>query len=73
MEKLSINKIPKNFFRTVHQKIETHQANPFGVSFKGSVITADVFETKKSGNLIIKALGIIKKNISRLWENGKSI
>lgn len=52
MQKLSINKISKNFFRTSPQKIESYQSNPFGVSFKGSVLTADVFETKKSVSLI---------------------
>lgn len=67
MEKLSINNISKNFFKpaqSTHQKVESNQTNPFGVSFKGNVLTADVFETKKnskisftgaSANLISKA------------------
>jgi len=59
MDKLSINNIPKNFFRNAPQKIEAHQSNPFGVSFKGNVLTSDVFETKReikqSSNLIERA------------------
>jgi len=59
MDKLSINKIPQNFFRNAPKKIEGHQSNPFGVSFRGNVLTSDVFETKReikqSSNLIERA------------------
>lgn len=54
MEKLSISSISKNIFRTDSKKIEKsnqancNQTNPFGVSFKGKMITADVFEKARS-------------------------
>ncbi len=57
MEKLSINSISKNFFRTTTvKKVDKNHTNPFGVSFKGNVLTADVFETKNNNtNLIERA------------------
>ncbi|HPT40963.1 MAG TPA: hypothetical protein PLG15_01095 [Candidatus Gastranaerophilaceae bacterium] len=63
MEKLSINNISKNFFRTTTvKKVDKNHTNPFGVSFKGNVLTADVFETKNNNvNLIERA-----KNKSRM-------
>lgn len=49
MEKLSINSISKNFFKTTAvKKVNKNHTNPFGISFKGNVLTADVFETKKN-------------------------
>lgn len=54
MEKLSISSISKNIFRTNSKKVESNaqtncnQTNPFGVSFKGKMITADVFEKARS-------------------------
>lgn len=56
MEKLSINNISKNFFRTTAlKKVDKNHTNPFGVSFKGNVLTADVFQTATKTNLIQKA------------------
>lgn len=47
MEKISLN-ISKNIFRTkTVEKTQGASTNPFGVSFKGNVLTADVFETKR--------------------------
>lgn len=44
MSNLKINGVTKNFFRAETKKTEGNQTNPFGVSFKGNVLTADVFE-----------------------------
>lgn len=51
MEIKSISSISANFFRTALNKSEnrSNHTNPFGVSFKGNIINADVFEEKKSG------------------------
>lgn len=62
MSRLSIDGISKNFFQTrTEQKTDANQSNPFGVSFKGNVLTADVFEKKEQTNLIERA-----KNKSRM-------
>lgn len=55
MAKLSIDNISKNIFRTAPAKTESNHSNPFGVSFKGNVLTADVFQSVKKTNLISKA------------------
>lgn len=59
MSGLSINGISKNFFKTSTQKTEktenSNHTNPFGVSFKGNVLTADVFDKKEETNLIERA------------------
>ena len=47
MSSLRINGISKNFFRTEPKKVERNQTNPFGVSFKGNNIVADVFVSQK--------------------------
>lgn len=54
MEKLSISSISQNIFRTSpnKNKVESNQTNPFGVSFKGNVLTADVFENKNKADKI---------------------
>lgn len=56
MEKLSISNISKNIFRTgqnsAPSKVEGNHTNPFGVSFKGNVLTADVFATSKNENKV---------------------
>ena len=52
MQKLSINKISQSFIKAKPQKIEGHQTNPFGVSFKGNVLTADVFQKAGGENLV---------------------
>lgn len=60
MGKLSIDNISKNIFRTAsinvdkHQKVESNQTNPFGVSFKGNVLTADVFDTSEKSKVSFK-------------------
>lgn len=46
MEKISLN-ITKNIFRTKNvEKTQRASTNPFGVSFKGNVLTSDVFKTQ---------------------------
>lgn len=55
MSRLIIDGISKNFFKTETKKTENHQTNPFGVSFKGNVLAADVFEKKEETNLIERA------------------
>lgn len=44
---MEIKRISERIFKTPASRIENHenQTNPFGVSFKGNMITADVFET----------------------------
>ena len=52
---MEIKSISKNFFKTLPSKIEKdcnnhcNHTNPFGVNFKGNMITADVFVKAKSG------------------------
>ena len=49
MEKISIKSSAVNIFRTagrINQK-ETKHTNPFGLSFKGNVLEADVFSSSK--------------------------
>lgn len=55
MSRLIINGISKNFFKTETKKAESNHTNPFGVSFKGNVLAADVFEKKEETNLIARA------------------
>lgn len=58
MEKLSISNISsisRNIFRATPNKVESNQTNPFGVSFKGNVLTADVFQTANDTGLAEKA------------------
>ena len=52
MEKLSISSVSRNIFRAAPKNIENNQTNPFGVSFKGNVLTADVFEKNKNASKI---------------------
>lgn len=53
MEIKSISSISGKLFRTGTNKVEKSEnqnhTNPFGVSFKGNIINADVFEEKNSG------------------------
>lgn len=54
MEIKSISSISNKLFKTNANKIEktenrSSHTNPFGVSFKGNIINADVFEEKNSG------------------------
>lgn len=52
---MEIKSISKNFFKTLPSKIENNSnnncnhTNPFGVNFKGNIITADVFVKANSG------------------------
>lgn len=53
MEIKSISSISSKLFRTTANKVEKSEnrsshTNPFGVSFKGNIINADVFEEKNS-------------------------
>lgn len=47
---MNIGSISQKIFRSKTNEAEnnSHQTNPFGVNFKGSIINADVFETKKA-------------------------
>ena len=62
MGKLSIDGISKNIFKTAsnriegHQQVESNQTNPFGVSFKGNVLTADVFDSPSKANVSFSGL-----------------
>ena len=47
MEKISIKTSTVNIFKPVSHKHETKHTNPFGISFKGNVIQADVFDSSK--------------------------
>ena len=52
---MEIKSISKNFFKTSTSRIEnnstnnSNHTNPFGVNFKGNIITADVFVRANSG------------------------
>ncbi len=52
MEKMSVSSVSKNIFRSAPKKVENNQTNPFGVSFKGNVLTSDVFEKNKNTSKI---------------------
>ena len=42
MEKIGINiNASKNIFRAAPKNVESNQTNPFGVSFKGNVLTPE--------------------------------
>lgn len=47
---MEIKSISNKIFRTSSNKVEnnSNHSNPFGVSFKGNIINADVFEEKTS-------------------------
>jgi len=48
MEKISIKTSAVNIFKPAGHKHETKHTNPFGISFKGNVIQADVFDSSKT-------------------------
>ena len=54
MEKISINKNGLGIFKGIGKKEATQKnslsTNPFGISFKGNVIQADVFEAAKTAS-----------------------
>lgn len=47
MEKISIKTGAVNIFKPIHQNKESKHTNPFGISFKGNVLQADVFSSSK--------------------------
>ena len=47
MEKISIKTGRVNIFKPVHSDNEQKHTNPFGLSFKGNVLQADVFSSSK--------------------------
>lgn len=61
---MEIKSISKKIFRTTPNKIESNsaQTNPFGVNFKGNMISADVFETTAKSNA---ALNLVEKVSNR--------
>lgn len=71
MEKISIRTGSVNIFRNVHgtknQSKETKHTNPFGISFKGNVLQADVFTSSKSKDE--NSVGVLGK----IAEKGKSV
>lgn len=48
MEKISIKTGRVNIFKPVQKDNEQKHTNPFGLSFKGNVLQADVFSTSKT-------------------------
>ena len=48
MEKISIKTGRVNIFKPVQQNNEQKHTNPFGLSFKGNVLQADVFSSSKT-------------------------
>ena len=48
MEKISIKSTAVNIFKTAPKTKETKLTNPFGISFKGNVLQADVFSSSKA-------------------------
>ena len=49
MEKISIKTGSVNIFKPVQHNNEQKHSNPFGLSFKGNVLQADVFSSAKTG------------------------
>ncbi len=61
---MEIKSISKNIFKTsAANKIETNnsQTNPFGVNFKGNIISADVFETENKAGMAFKGAELAAK------------
>ena len=48
MEKISIKNTAVNIFKPATRTQETKHSNPFGLSFKGNVLQADVFSSAKT-------------------------
>lgn len=46
-----IKNISQKIFNNASGKIESNQTNPFGVNFKGNMITADVFDSSEKSNI----------------------
>jgi len=63
MEKISINSTSKNIFRAATKRVENNQTNPFGVSFKGKILTADVFENKQAKKINFTGISSIKSKM----------
>lgn len=61
---MEIKSISKKIFRTSPNKVESNSShtNPFGVNFKGNMISADVFETTAKSDA---ALNLVEKVSNR--------
>lgn len=60
---MRIGSISEKIFKTPSNKIEnnSNQTNPFGVSFKGNIINADVFESSEKSNISFKGAELAAK------------
>ena len=70
--KISLHTTKLNKPTTANNNAATRQlsTNPFGVSFKGNVIQADVFETS---NKSAQGNGIVERKIFRCKNAGRTI
>lgn len=57
MEKISIKTNRVNIFKPVQKNEEQKHTNPFGISFKGNVLQADVFSSSKAKTTETQGLG----------------
>lgn len=67
---MEIRSISEKIFKTSPNKIENNQnqsnhSNPFGVSFNGNVVKADVFESKEKSNVAFKGAALAEKVSNR--------
>lgn len=60
---MEIKSISQKIFKTSPSKIETNSnhTNPFGVNFKGNMISADVFETSDKSKISFKGAEIAQQ------------
>ncbi len=60
---MEIKSISKKIFKTPKKIAEnkSNQTNPFGVSFKGNIISADVFETTEKQNIAFRGVQLTAK------------
>lgn len=69
MAKLSINSFTTSFFKTAsseHEVSRSNHTNPFGVSFKGNMITADVFDCSKKEKVSFTGLNNVAERTKML-------
>lgn len=61
---MEIKSISEKIFKTASRKAESNNnshSNPFGVNFKGNIISADVFETSEKQNITFKGAELAAK------------
>ncbi len=74
MDKLSISKISQNIFRTKSSDNNANQpahTNPFGINFKGNVLTADIFQSSKPKDASASSTNPFAESFAKASEKSK--